>query len=364
MANSDEIELEVDGKLYKGWKSVTLTRSLEALCGSFRLEITDPLDLQGKRSKFPVAEGAACRIRLGSDLYLSGFVDALEASIGRDEHSVTVEGRDKAQDLVDCSPVDLPLEFFDVSIFELAVELATPFGLGVVLQDGADEGDPFERFSLQVGETAHEALERACRLRGFLATSNPVGSIVLTRAGSERAFGEIVQGGPLLLSASLRLDVSQRFARYVARGQAPGSDLKNGAEAAEAIAEALDPFPRKARTFSLVVEGNVDDEQAKLRVDWEANVRAARGQALSVRLRGWREIDGGPLWAPNRIVSVSIPSLRVSGEWLVATVVLSRTLSAGTTAELGLVRADAYLPEPPRPEFDVDFGEDLEEGGS
>ncbi len=356
----EEVKLTVEGRAYTGWKSIVLTRSIEALCGSFRLEVVDDVRNLGKKSRFPVPEGAACQVNVGRDLYLSGFVDSIEAAFGPREHRVTVEGRDKAADFVDCSPVDLPLEFYDLSLFELAVELATPFGLGVVSTE-EDEGENFERFSLQVGESAHEALERACRLRGFLQQSNATGALFLTRAGLERSSRAIVQGEDLLVSATLRLDQSGRFHRYVARGQAPGSDTSSGAGCAEAIAEAIDPIPRKTRTLAIVPEGNVDDEGAKLRVTWEANVRAARAQQLTVKVRGWRELEGGFLWKPNRLVSVEIPTLRVSGDWLIAGVQLARSVDGGTTSELGLVRPDAYLPEPPRPDLEVEFGADLEE---
>ena len=358
---ADEIRLSVGGKTYSGWESVEIVRSIEAVCASFSLSVADPDTGSGRRA-IRIAPGARAEIHVGQDLLLSGYVDAIEARLEAKDHSVRIEGRDLAGDLVDCVPLGLPSEFYDVEILDLARELAAPFGVDVELQDGVDPGRPFEIFSLRPTETAFEALERAIRARGLLAQSTADGTIVLSRAGSERASVEIAEGKNLYAVDRLRLDHSGRFRRYVVLGQRPGSDLAYGADVAEIQAEASDPIPRATRTLAIQAEGSVDDDAAAVLAVWWANVRAARGSSLVLSVQGWRQGgDRGLVWRPGVLVPVKIPRLEILSDWLVAGVRLSRSIRSGSVASLALVLPDSYLQEPPSPDREPAFGSELEE---
>jgi len=354
-----EVVLTVGGKRFTGWESVDLYRSMEALCGSFRLRVSDRSVEQ--RGEWPIPEGASCEVSVGGVLWLSGYVDVLQVFYEPGLHSVQVEGRDLAEDLVDCVPADLPAEYFDVDVLELARRYAEPFDVEVLAQEGLDLGAPFARFGLRPGETAHEAIERACRLRGMLALSSGSGAVVLTRGGGRRASVRLVQGKNVA-GAQQRIDRSGRYSRYYVRGQQPGSDLAWGPACNELEGIAHDPVPRPQRTLVLVAEGPVDDEVALERATWEANSRAARGSTLEVTTHSWLEgFDRGPLWEPNTFVRVDVPRARASGDWLVSAVRLSLDPRQGTVAQLSLTRPDAWVPEPPRFQDEPTFGEDLEE---
>ena len=346
----ENLTLRIGGKAFAGWEVVQVQRTMEALCGSFRLEVSAP----GPIGSFPINQGARCEIFIGPDLYLSGYVDRLSSRYSKRDHGFTVEGRDLAQDLVDGSPSGLDWEYYNVGLLELGVLLAQPFGVEVKLQAGVGDVPVFGRFAINPGETAHDALERACRLREFLLVSDALGTVWITRAGTRRATAGITADGPVE-AVRWASDWSGRFHHYIVMGQTPGSDLKYGADCASMQGDDFDLTVRSQRTMVINAEGNVDDDLAQRRATWEANVRAARSRQLEVVVSGWRERhDRGPLWEPNVIVPVNLPAVNAFGDWLVRDVSFSLTPNENV-ATLSLVPPDAYLPEPPDPELEPDF---------
>lgn len=335
-----DLVLKVEGQRLTGWTALELTRSLEAVAGSFSLEVSD-------RDGFPVPEGAALELFLEGQALVTGFADVVRPRFDPRSRSVTVQGRDKTADLVDCVPVDAEAEFSDLTLDGLAHELARPFGIEVVV--AGDPGAPFPRFALQPGETAFEALERAGRLRGVLLTTDGLGRLVLENPGIARAEVALVEGTKSspgnVIAGTGGFNRSERFRRYVVKGSRPGSDLIFGDEL-QSEAEAFDDAVRKSRSTLILAEASIDQETAQRRAEWEATVRRARGSALQLVVQGWRQKPGGALWRPNTIARVVSPTLRVDRELLISATRFRLDARTGTTCELELMPSDAFQPKP------------------
>lgn len=334
-----DVSLRVGGRIWTGWTSMTVTRALDALCGSFELTLFDRWD--GSAETWPLAPGLAVSLSLDGETVLSGYIDETKPSYSKDRHEISVSGRDAACDLVDCSAVHSPGEWSGVGLARLAQILAQPFGLRVRCE--AATGAPFAVFKLQQGETAWEALERACRLRGVLAVSDGLGGIVLTSIGSATAAA--LEQGVNVLEASATASLKDRFSRYIVNGQQQGGDLLSGAAAAAVRAEASDPSVPRYRPMVVTAEGQASASTAAQRARWEATVRAARATTLDVTVQGWRQYEGGPLWTVNALAPVRIPYLLTDRELLISRAEFSIS-EAGTLTRLSLTRPDAFQPEP------------------
>ena len=93
--------------------------------------------------------------------------------------------------------------------------------------------------------------------------------------------------------------------------------------------------------LTIIGEQSQDNDEAKSRVDWESNIRAARARTARVTVQGWREAPDGNLWAPGRLVYLADDWLGIEQELLVAST--SQSLSSGgTLTTLQLVPADAF----------------------
>lgn len=338
-----DLRLRVNGREFAGWKSARVTRGIESVSGSFELAVSDRW--AGQAVAWPIVEEDECTLILEGEHVITGHVDRRTLSLGAEDHSLTVSGRDLAGALVDCSAVLKKWEFLGVPLLALAKKLAEPFGIKVTLQPGLLPPAPPAKLTVDPGDTAFDALERACRLCGVLPISDGKGGVVLTRAGSVRCGTALVQGENVL-SASARFDGAGRFRRYIVTGQHPGTDDWDGATVAGVRGEASDPNVRRASRVLLIrAEGGVTIEHAKRRAQWEAKVRAARGDGITVRVQGWTQGDG-KLWPVNARVPVQLPFLGVEGELLITQATHQLDDHGGTTTELWVRRPDAFLPEP------------------
>lgn len=339
---SPDVVLQVNGRAYGGWKSIRVTCGIETVAGGFELAVTDKW--AGQSLPWPIAEEDECKLLLGGAVVITGYVDRVARSLGREDMSLTVSGRDKTGALVDCSAFLDKWEFRRVPLLTLAKRVADPFGISVSLQSGITLPDPPAKLSVDPGDSAFDVIERACRTAGLLPVSDGVGGLVLTRAGTTRTKTALVQGENIL-AASSDFDATGRFSRYHVLGQHQGTDEISGVQAAAIKGSASDANVRRTERVLVVrPEGNVTLAQAKRRAEWEATVRAARGDSVSVTVQGWRQGDGSR-WPVNSVVHVQCPAIRVDGDLLITQAVYSLDES-GTTTELTLKRPDAFQPEP------------------
>lgn len=340
----DEVWLRVAGKQYSGWKSVRVTRGIDAIAGAFELAVSERWQAQGTR--WPIGEGDDCAVLLNGQPVISGYIDTRSLSVSADQHTVSVSGRDRAGDLVDSS-VALPAwEFTEVPVLNLARQICQPHGVNVRLQSGLilPPVTVPKKFSIDPGDTGQQALEHLCRLVGVLPISDGLGDLVLTRAGAERCQTEIVLGQNVL-EADLRLSMAGRFRTYKVLGSNRGTDETHGEAVARVVGSAVDPaVPRASRVLLVRPEGGLTPTQAKTRAEWEATVRAAKADSVTVTVRGWTQ-GNRKLWPVNALVKVRLEAWGFEADMLIVRSTHALDVSGGTTTTLELARPDAFRPE-------------------
>lgn len=341
----DKVELFVNGKIFGGWKDVSITRSLNAISGSFSLGVTDRWS--GQAEPWVVAPDDECVVKVNGEPVISGYVFGVENSIEKNGRSITISGRDKTADLVDCS-IDLKTTQIEkISLKRLAALLADPFKIPVTID--VSVGAPFNPFAFNQGETCFEALERACKQKGVLLTGDGSGGVLITRPGTNRST-TILEQGQNIIQASASFDHSDRFSNYKVKGQ--GSKYSEDADPVFAFqiqATAKDENVKRFRPMLIVSDNLATNELARTRAQWESTNRAAKAGKFKVKVQGWKQGDG-TLWRPNQLVRVRSSWLGLDDDLLAVTVQMSLNDKDGTTTEINLERKDAYTPEPTIPE--------------
>ncbi len=331
------------GVEFGGWKTARVTRSIESLSGSFELGVSERWAAQDQ--PWPVQDGDPCTVLVNGEPLITGYVDDRDPSF----EGVSVSGRDKAADMVDCSAILDHWSFKGVNVLELVQQLADPYGIEVSLQPGLviPPTSLPKKFDINPGDTSHSALENVCRVAGVLAVSDGLGGVVLTRAGRERCKVDLVQGVNILPGARAKFSMKDRFRTYLVLGQHKGNDDFSGEGSAAVRGEAADPNVRSTRTLVIRPEGNVTPAQAKKRAEWEAITRAARSATVSIPVQGWTQGDKArTLWPINKLVRVDAPRLGVRGDMLITAATYSLDVSGGTVTTLELKRPDAFLSLP------------------
>jgi prophage tail gpP-like protein len=336
----DTLKLLVNGKAYEGWQQITVKRSLKAISGSFQLAVVDRW--AEEKVAWAIAPGNECQVLIGSDTVITGYVDDVSPKFDANSRSLSVSGRDKTLDMVDCSIDQKPGSWTNISLLALAKKLAAPFGVKVRLDSGISAGDLFLSWKIQQGETCFESLDRAARLRGLLLINDGLGSIVITRAGSVRSGTELVQGQNIL-EASAQYSQKERFSEYTVKGQAAGLDEADPDVDFTPSATAKDSGVSRYRPLIIIAEGAVTKSTCQLRAKWEASVRVGKSSKISVKIPGWRQNDG-KLWTVNQVTQVKAPWLGIDLDMLITEVTFAK--GDGTTTDLQLEPTAAYVPDP------------------
>tara|TARA_R110002167_G_scaffold215074_3_gene419911 strand:- start:10505 stop:11542 length:1038 start_codon:yes stop_codon:yes gene_type:complete len=326
--------------IYGGWTRVRITRSIEHMAGTFDLQLTERYPAES--SKIDIQLGTASKVAIDGETVITGYVFDNNPSFNARSREVAAAGRDVTGDLVDCSAINRPGEWLKAGLQKIVTELAKPFGIPVRFE--AATGAVFAKFRIEEGETAFEAIDRACRMRSLLAISDGRGSLVITKPGVARA-GVRLEEGVNLLSGSAGYSQNERFSRYIVKAQQPGSDDLSVEQTTHVVAEAADAGVTRYRPMLILAEDSADRKSANDRAKFEANVRAARSQSINVKVQGWRESEGGPLWSPNRLVSIKSGTLKINQEMLISQVVNTKG-SGGTISELTLLPPAAFDIEP------------------
>lgn len=341
-----------DALAFEGWTAIRVSRGIERVPSDFQVTATDRNPSQPFRAQ--IHAGDKCQVLLGGDAVLTGYVDRVIPSYAPGAHSVTVLGRSKCEDLVDCSAVFETFQLMNMSLPALAEKLCTPFGIKVNTIDG-DTGAKLgsviiQQVAVTLTETPMEVIEQVCRYAGALAYDNEQGDLVLSRVGTtEMASG--LEQGQNIQSAIAFETMDQRFSKvssilvsnqFITQPVSANFDpLLNNS-----LAYALDPGVLRYRPLLIVAEQNdVGYRVATLRATWEVNRRYGRSKQIKAVVDSWRD-SAGKLWQVNALANVNADALGLSGQvWLIAEVSFLRD-ERGTRAELILMPKEAFSVEP------------------
>ncbi len=330
------LKLTLDGVAYDQWVSGEVSRDLKDFSGSFSFTFRDRDALQGV---LPYASWAAVKrirtqmlaeIRIGRRLVLRGYVEEVQRDLADGSAEVVISGRDQTGDLVDCSAlVDGPAELKSVKLEDAVARIAKPFGLNVRAE--VDTGEVFERYSIDLGETAFSAIEKGTRSRRTLILSDGVGGIVITRTGVTRAPADLTMPGNILASSG-RETTQGRYSKTVVRGQSERSGKSRSAASLDSTAEPIgtdaredgdgsatererkgtvatgiaeDSEIKRYRPIVHLARSKADGQSAQDEADWRN--RTARGEADELTLTVKGHDVSGSLWTVNQLVYVSEP---------------------------------------------------------
>lgn len=326
-----QINVLVGGQEYVGWLQSEVERNLEALSGTFSI----PISLVPGNPP-AINRQDAVEVRIGSETVITGYVLAAEPFYSGDDCGMTVVGRDRTGDLVNCSAIFKGGQWRNVTIDRIVKDIIAPFGLELVVD--VDVGERVTDFRLGYAETALDAVARAARLRGVLVSRDNKGRVVLTRAGKDRFDGAIVRGQNVISMQGIGSD-EQRHSEYIVYGQ---GDVGANFDVARALhASARDPDMNRYLPLVINADGNTTQAELQTLVDHVARVR--RGQAMGFKylVEGWT-YKGKP-WPINQRVPIFDDIAGLDGaEWLITYVKQTCDLKKGDVTELVVRPVEAY----------------------
>ena len=368
---NDRVEIRVGGKTYGGWKSVVIEIGMDQLTRGFKLSVTDTFP--GNTDFHRLRNGDQVQLFIGDDLICTGYIDHVNVSYNGTSITVTVDGKSKTVDLVDCCPVakygaiasksdnawtgvvvgkdgkkhEIPAasvqttSWKNIKTSEIIASLAAPYGIAV--HATAEIGEKLTDHTVVPGEKVEESINRLITKDNLVVMDDEAGDLVIVEPGEAGECADALELGKNILSGGANFDASKLYSRYVVLGQHAGTDTDFGRAASEDRGMSDSQLVTRPRLLVLKDKGQSSKMTCGKRADFEKRYREAQYRAATYTVHGWRQSDGS-LWKVNSLVSVSDTLLSNDGKLLVTS--LSLTLSAqGMLTTLKLVPPDGYQRE-------------------
>lgn len=336
----NNVRLIVNGQEYGGWKGVEITAGIERQVRDFTLSVTDKWPGQQDLPR-RIRPGDRCEVFIDADKLLTGYVDGTPIRYDARQISVSVKGRSKTCDLVDCSAVNSPGLWRGATIDRIAADLARPYGVEVISEIAVGAA---LTHAIDQGETVFESIERMLKLRQFMATDDALGRLVFISIGSGGRAKTALKVGENVLGGSAELDFKDVYSEYICKGQRAGDDLDFGDAVAGVTASLKDDTIARRRVMLIKASGQADGATAADRVKWEKAHRRGKALAASITVQGWRQQDGS-LWRHNQLVRVIDPIIGFDNELLISEVTYEKA-EQGTLCHLKVCPPDAFVMNP------------------
>ena len=370
---SERVALRSNGRELTGWTSVSITAGMTMACRSFNVGITYAWP-QARDVISAVRMGDPVEVWIGADPVLTGYIFSTPLSYSSDSLTVSISGRSRTADVVDCSPAawlqrEIPqtaaaqwstarasapagqlisatslkaAQWKNQRIEQIAADLCAPYGVEVVLQTST--GDPVTLHAIDPGETAFDSINRMLGVCQLFATDDPAGRLVITSPGAGGSAAGGLESGVNILTGSIQRDGSSLFSDYVVTGQRSGSDSAFGATTNQTIAAATDSRSSRFRLLALDQSGEATPDLCQRIANFEQRRRRALLQSVSYAVVGWRDARGR-LWTPNTFVHVRDHFFDIDADLLLAEVSYSMS-EQGCIATLNLAPVEAFEAEP------------------
>lgn len=334
-----DLRLKVDGTLYGGWQDIRIRRSIETIAGTFDLSVTERWS--GQNTPRPIRPGAECQVLIDGKPVITGYVDDVNISYDANSHAVSVSGRDKTGDLVDCTAIEF--QFPNMTILDVGQRLCKPFGIPVSAE--TDVGSKFSTYRKNPADSVFSILDGAAKIRGVMLLSDGNGSLVIARAGTKR-LPALLATGDNILACSASFSHKDRFSEYTVTSHQELEDGETYTDGLFLEAKSKDPGVMRYRPLTILADKLIDRKQTQERADYERNVRYARSQQFQYSVQGWK-YDAANLWPINALVAVKDDFLGIDADLLITGVDFLLN-DSGTRTELTLMPREGFdlLPLP------------------
>jgi prophage tail gpP-like protein len=238
----------------------------------------------------------------------TGNIEKSAVTESKDNIEVILSGRDNTSVLVDS--VVNPIPIFKVEtapkLDVIINSICGKFGIPVINQVGAIA--PFttgKDITPGLTETAWSFIEKLCRQRRIIATSDENGALVLTKPGLVTVQPALIKrlAAPTqnnVLSSDFRVDKTKLFGQYIFVTQNIffiGVDFGKGLTAVS-----VDPLIDQKRVTRINAETNLTQAELQARADWERLYRRATSEKFEVKIDGASSFAG--LWKPGPFINV------------------------------------------------------------
>jgi prophage tail gpP-like protein len=324
------------------WRHINIKKSLDNICHTLELEI--PASERAKvhrHDKIEVrCENPLVKTSGGKPRVTTVRVDEITDAADVSKHSLLVIGRSPARDIIDSTWSKTWLER---TLYQLAALICNEFGITcTIIPKGQDFTARVPVFSWQ-NESPWTKLIAEADGQGFILTSNEAGDLYVWKPEGtvRKEEGFHLSEGWNVKSIEWKENGAEQYHEYIVTGGFGDVSV-------------IDDTCKNNRILTIdLTYPETDPEKLRRRAQTEMSRRM--GNRVTVTVPGWGLTDTqirnnlGPdtsgkeiFWVPNLLIPVSMPSLGLQANLLIAEVEQEAdTKTMGST--ITLVNRDAYL---------------------
>lgn len=300
----DETAVLIDGKRFRFWDDIRLTRSLDTMD---TVELSAPFqhDAPGFRDVIKPFSYKPLIVTIGGELSFTGTLIGVNPTIANDRKTLQISGYSRPGVLNDCTaPASMyPLVHFEgMALPEIAKALAKPFGLSVVFN--GPPGSAVERLSAGASETVLAFLSVLAKERSLVISSTPAGELLFQQAAPlGRPVASLIQGSSPVLSVTPSFSPQEYFSHV--------TGIESVILGTEGSA-----YTVKNPHLAGIIRPLVFEPSDVVGGDVQEAVRAKVGRmfgnmaAYQVEVDTWRD-SSNRLWSPNTTISLHAPDAMI-----------------------------------------------------
>lgn len=346
MPNPKEVaEIVVNGKRYRDWQSVSVTRSGLDLFPKFSFKSASPIESAPNWAGLKLAMGDKCQVYLAGRQVVDGAIRHRNPAYDAQQHGLVIAGSSRSAAIGRAAVDHTKGEFKNYGLSQIANSVLAPYGVKFSLKgetSGADK--PFERVNVQAGETVFALIERLCRMRNVYLLPGTGTDIVGYRLGQGTKAVADLQEGRNIKVASAVFSYEGAFSEHTAIGQRPGTDDHFGDDARDVSATVKNTAVTEHAPNVFMAEMPGDQSDMRMRAQHENGTQIGTQVSVTVVVQGWHK-DDGSLWLEHigDPLSVYSPMLFTDDRLNLAVQEATSTQDdAGTLTTLNLVLPAAF----------------------
>ena len=166
------VTLLINGKTHGQWTNYDIVSDLLTPADDFSVTLGRPVDAKPDA----VRAGDKVEVRVGGDTVLSGRIDRVQTVTEKGSKTLTIQGRDDAGVLLDCSAPLFNAQ--DMDLNQIIEKIVKPLGLAKIRIDAA-KTDKTHKVQIEPGSRAWDALLEYAEANGLWPWLEPDGTLVV-----------------------------------------------------------------------------------------------------------------------------------------------------------------------------------------
>ena len=338
----NDVTVEVDGKAHNSWKSYDIDSDFLIPADAFKFDLGVP----SNSTVLPDFSGAEVKVRINGELVMTGIVDTTQHTISKTNRTYSLNGRDRASILVDCSAPITNVK--GLTVLDAVKKIVEPLGIEKVALR-AENNPTLDKVDIDVGETAWNAAMRCANSAGLHLWFEPNGELIV--GGADYSTPPVatlccMKDGKRnnFEQADLTFDVSNRFSEVTFLAQSHGKQGQDNKNDLKWVYNDPEMTTYKPKT---VVVSDVDNLEALQK--WAKKYIAdsvLEGFTLTIVVPDHKMQDG-TLWQPGQRVHVICEEYEIDAIFFLIGRRFTLSRNGGTQTELrfkqdGIWTPDAY----------------------